>query len=58
MAQGADPSATLTFRGTTNALAAAIYGPMPLHQTVGGLVTLQGDLVEGQAFVDLFALAP
>ena len=58
VAQGADPSATLTFRGTTNALAAAIYGPMPLHQTVGGLVTLQGDLVEGQAFVDLFALAP
>ncbi|WP_246831341.1 winged helix-turn-helix transcriptional regulator [Pseudotabrizicola formosa] len=48
--------AALCFTGGTNAMAAAIYGPMPLAQTAQGLIRFDGDLAEGQAFVDLFSL--
>ncbi|MDO9637944.1 MAG: helix-turn-helix domain-containing protein [Pseudotabrizicola sp.] len=48
--------AALRFEGGTNAMAAAIYGPIPLAQTAQGLIGFDGDLGAGQAFVDLFAL--
>ena len=48
--------AALRFEGGTNALAVAIYGPIPLAQTAQGLIGFDGDLGAGQAFVDLFAL--
>lgn len=50
--------AALRFEGGTNALAAAIYGPAPLPQSAQGMIRFDGDLVAGQAFVDLFALRP
>ena len=50
--------AALSFTGGGNAMAAAIYGPMPLAQTSPGLIGFDGDLAAGQAFVDLFALRP
>lgn len=48
--------ADLTFTGAANAMAAAIYGPLPLAQTSQGLIAVAGDLAQGQAFVDLFSL--
>lgn len=48
--------AVLQFTGGTNAMASVIYGPMPLAQTAQGLIGFDGDLAEGQAFVDLFSL--
>ena len=46
----------LRFSGGTNAMAAAVYGPSPLRDTARGLIGFEGDLAEGQAFIDLFAL--
>lgn len=47
----------LIFEGSANAMAAAIYGPMPLAQNVAeGRIGFSGDLVRGQAFVDGFSL--
>lgn len=48
--------AGLVFRGAANAMAAAVYGPAPLKDAARGLIGFEGDLAEGQAFVDLFAL--
>ncbi len=56
VARGSDAAAGLRFAGGTNALAAAVYGPMPLAQTATGLIGFEGDLGQGQAFVDLFSL--
>lgn len=50
--------AEIAFEGTTNAVAAAVYGPAPLAEVVAaGRVGFDGDLVLGQRFVDCFALA-
>ncbi len=50
-------SGQLTFSGTTNALAAVIYGPRLLAQSVAeGNIAFQGDLETGQVFVDFFGL--
>jgi len=46
----------LRFEGGTNAMAMAIYGLMPLAQTAQGVIRFDGDLADGQAFVDLFSL--
>ncbi|WP_435258407.1 winged helix-turn-helix transcriptional regulator [Thioclava sp. FR2] len=54
--RGMDGAAHLTFEGGTNALASAIYGRVPLAQTAQGLIGFEGDLGEGQDFVDLFSL--
>ena len=56
--RGPDEAARLVFSGNTNALAAAVYGPMPLAMTAQGLIGFDGDPAEGQAFIDLFALKP
>ncbi|PRD39923.1 UNVERIFIED_CONTAM: putative HTH-type transcriptional regulator [Trichonephila clavipes] len=53
--RGSGP-ATLQFSGSTNAMAAAVYGPQPLTVTAQGLIGFEGDPEEGQAFLDLFAL--
>ena len=58
VARGAVATSALRFVGDTNAMAAAIYGPMPLSQAAQGLIGFHGDLAEGQAFVDLFHLRP
>lgn len=56
IAMTADAAPGLLFQGTTNALAAAIYGPRPLAETAPGLITFGGDPAEGQAFLNLFSL--
>lgn len=56
--RGRAEAPALRFDGQANALAAAIYGPMPLAQSARGLIAFDGDLVAGQAFVDLFSLRP
>ncbi|MGA0541561.1 winged helix-turn-helix transcriptional regulator [Neotabrizicola sp. VNH66] len=48
--------APLRFEGGTNAVAVAVYGPLPLHQTAAGLIRFDGGIEEGQAFLDLFSL--
>ncbi|MFN4156028.1 MAG: winged helix-turn-helix transcriptional regulator [Paracoccaceae bacterium] len=48
----------LRFEGSTNALASALYGPVPLAQAAQRLIRFEGDLAQGQAFVDLFSLRP
>lgn len=49
----------IVFDGSTNEVAAAVYGPMPLAQTVAeGRIGFRGDVALGQRFVDCFALAP
>lgn len=58
VARGTAEAAGLRFAGSTNALAVALYGPMPLAETARGLIGFEGDLAQGQAFVDLFALRP
>ena len=57
VARGGEGEAML-FEGGTNAMAAAIYGPLPLVESAAGLVRFEGDPAEGQAFVDLFSLRP
>ena len=43
--------------GKANAMAAAVYGPLPLADTAAsGAVTAEGDLALGQRFLDLFSL--
>lgn len=51
------PAGDFLLRGDGNAMAAAIYGPMPLsHWTDAGTVALIGDAHAAQCFVDLFSL--
>ena len=54
--RGEAPAGALRFRGDTNAMAVAVYGPMPLAQTAAGLIGFDGDLAQGQDFIDLFSL--
>lgn len=56
--RGAAPDAALRFAGETGAMAAAVYGPAPLVRTAQGVIRFEGDLAEGQAFLDLFSLRP
>ncbi|WP_102224413.1 winged helix-turn-helix transcriptional regulator [Acidimangrovimonas sediminis] len=49
------PGGDIGFSGTTNAVAAAVYGPQPLAETAE-TVGFRGDLALGQAFVDRFHL--
>lgn len=58
VAPGISDTASMTFRGGTNALAVCIYGPMPLKQVINGLIEFKGDPGEGQSFIDLFSLKP
>lgn len=52
-----DPAAALRFSGTGNALAAAVYGPLPLAaQVAAGAVQVTGDPEAAQAFLDHFSL--
>src|SRR5690606_13745239 len=55
VARGGEGEA-MVFEGGTNAMAAAIYGPLPLAESAAGMVRFSGDMAEGQAFVDLFSL--
>jgi DNA-binding HxlR family transcriptional regulator len=51
------PAGDLRFEGTGNTMAMAIYGPLPLAETVAaGAIGFTGDLGLGQAFVDCFSL--
>lgn len=51
------PEAPIRFAGTGNALAAVVYGPVPLGAQIEvGAVTFTGDQAAGQAFIDRFAL--
>lgn len=51
------PDAPCVLGGNGNALAIAVYGPMPLSALVDqGLITTTGDGSAAQDFVDLFAL--
>ncbi len=53
----ATPAGDLVFRGTTNAVASAVYARRPLAETLArGAVTVEGDPVLAQRFVDLFDL--
>lgn len=53
-----DPSAEIRFSGTGNALAAVVYGPAPLRQSIAqGILRFDGDPAQGQAFIDRFRLA-
>jgi len=54
--RGAAPAGGLRFAGGTNAIAAAIYGPAPLAEAAAAAIRFEGDLDEGQRFIDLFAL--
>lgn len=50
-------NAQFVLGGSGNALAAAVYGPRPVADLVAsGSITLSGDPVEAQEFVDLFHL--
>lgn len=47
----------MCFAGHPNAMASAIYGPVPLADVAAsGRIRFTGDLSRGQAFVDLFRL--
>lgn len=47
------------FSGTTNAVAAVIYGSRPLATAVSdGSVGFRGDFIMGQKFVDLVSRLP
>lgn len=47
----------MCFAGQPNAMASAIYGPVPLADVAAsGRIRFTGDLSRGQAFVDLFRL--
>ncbi len=51
------PEGEAVFAGTANALAPLVYGPRKLADWVGtGTVTITGDLVGAQRFIDLFSL--
>lgn len=52
------PEDTMLFEGGTNAMAAAVYGPMPLTVTAAGQIRFTGDMDEGQRFLNLFRLRP
>jgi len=49
--------APLTFRAANaNLMAAAVYGPQPLEVAARGLIAFDGDIAQGQAFLNLFSL--
>lgn len=51
--------AEFTLEGSGNALAAAVYGPVPVADLAGvGHIALAGDALAAQRFVDLFSLRP
>lgn len=53
------PDAPFVLSGTGNAMAAAVYGAVPVAQLVArGIVGAAGDVAAAQTFVDLFQLAP
>lgn len=53
------PEADFVLAGSGNALAMAIYGPVPVTDlAAAGHIVLSGDGVAAQAFVDLFSLRP
>lgn len=54
--RGRPAGAALRFAGAANPMAVAVYGPMPLTMAAAGLIGFEGDPVEGQRFIDLFAL--
>ncbi|TRW98171.1 helix-turn-helix transcriptional regulator [Paracoccus sp. M683] len=53
----AQPAGDFRLHGDGNALAYAVYGPMPLtHWLDRGTIGLTGDLDKAQRFIDLFSL--
>ena len=53
------PAGEVTFTGSPNDMAAAVYGPMPLAMLVAaGRISFDGDAARGQGFVDCFQLRP
>ncbi len=52
------PEDAMIFEGGTNAMAASVYGPMPLARTSAGMIRFRGDAEEGQRFLTLFSLRP
>lgn len=51
------PQAPIRFTGDANALAAVVYGPVPLSAQIrAGALSFAGDPAAGQAFIDRFAL--
>jgi DNA-binding HxlR family transcriptional regulator len=55
----ARPQAPFVLAADGNAMAIAVYGPMPLALLAGsGTIAAQGDLAAAQDFVDLFRLEP
>lgn len=55
----ARPETPFVLAGDGNAIAAAVYGPMPLAALVeSGAVAARGDLAAAQDFIDLFRLDP
>lgn len=57
VARGDAPQAEVMLAGHPNALAATVYGPQPLRDSIArGLVAVTGDLDRAQGFIDLFSL--
>lgn len=56
LARGEAGASALQFRGDTNSMAFAVYGPAPLLVSAAGAIAFSGPPAEGQAFIDLFAL--
>ena len=55
----ARPQTPFVLGGNGNAMAAAVYGAVPLARLVAeGVIAAQGDIGAAQDFVDLFRLAP
>ena len=53
------PAAPFVLRADGNAMAVAVYGPVPLSLLVdGGRIEADGDMSAAQDFVDLFSLKP
>lgn len=59
LAASPDAQAPLRFAGAANAMAATVYGPWSLADSIAaGRVAFAGDIGQGQAFIDRFRLAP
>lgn len=55
----ARPDTPFVLQGSGNALAMAIYGPVPIRQLAqDGAISVQGDMAAAQDFVDHFSLNP
>lgn len=57
IARGTAEQGDILFAGAPNALAAFVYGDMPIDQ-LGGALTLHGDEALARRFADLFTLPP